>query len=145
MIPMFVVACRGVMLDDNNPSTLYGYGGFDITITPPFISMLPVWLELGGIYAVPHLRGGGTHGEQWHRAGMLGDKENVFDVFAWAARYLIEKKYTSSKCFAIQGYSNGGLLVGPSITRTRQLFGAAYIGHGVLDMLSYQKFSGGAL
>ena len=95
-IPMFIVAKRDVKLDGNNPTILYGYGGFDITITPRFNPMLPVWLELGGVYAVANLRGGGTYGEAWHEAGMLGHKQNVFDDFAWAAKYLIAQKYTCS-------------------------------------------------
>ncbi len=145
MIPMFIVARKGVKLDGDNPTMLYAYGGFDITITPSFNPMLPVWLELGGVYAVANLRGGGTYGEKWHEAGMLGNKQNVFDDFAWAAKYLVAKKYTSTKRLGIQGYSNGGLLIGASITENPQLFGAAYAGAGVMDMLRYQKFSGGAL
>ncbi|HYW34908.1 MAG TPA: prolyl oligopeptidase family serine peptidase [Balneolaceae bacterium] len=144
-VPMFIVAKKGVKLNGKNPTILYGYGGFDITITPSFNPMLPIWLELGGVYAVPNLRGGGAYGEKWHKAGMLGNKQNVFDDFAWAAKYLIRQNYTSSKYLGIQGYSNGGLLTGASITQHPDLFGAAYIGHGVLDMLRYQKFSGGAL
>ncbi|HTW75664.1 MAG TPA: prolyl oligopeptidase family serine peptidase, partial [Steroidobacteraceae bacterium] len=144
-VPMFIVAKRGLRLDGSHPTILYGYGGFDITITPAFDPMLPVWLELGGVYAVPNLRGGGVYGETWHRAGMLADKQNVFNDFAWAARYLIAQRYTSSAHLGIQGYSNGGLLTGAAITQWPQLFGAAYIGHGVLDMLRYQDFSGGAL
>ncbi|MGN6375956.1 MAG: prolyl oligopeptidase family serine peptidase [Sphingomonas sp.] len=145
MVPMFIVAKKGVTLDGSNPTVLYGYGGFNITITPSFNPMLPVWLELGGVYAVPNLRGGGVHGEAWHEAGMMGNKQNVFDDFAAAATYLIDHGYTSPKHLGIQGYSNGGLLTGASITEHPELFGAAYIGHGVLDMLRYQKFSGGAL
>jgi prolyl oligopeptidase len=144
-VPMFIVAKKGIKLDGSHPAILYGYGGFDISITPGFNPMLPVWLELGGIYAVANIRGGGEYGEAWHHAGMLGNKQNVFDDFAWAAKYLINKGYTSSKHLGIQGYSNGGLLTGASITQHPSLFGAAYIGHGVLDMLRYQKFSGGAL
>ncbi len=144
-VPMFIVAARDVKLDGNNPTILYGYGGFDITITPYFSPMLPVWLELGGVYAIPNLRGGGVYGQKWHRAGMLGNKQNVFDDFAWAAKYLVAQRYTSPRRLGIQGYSNGGLLTGASITERPQLFGAAYIGHGVLDMLRYQDFSGGAL
>lgn len=143
-VPMFIVARKDIRLDGSHPTVLYGYGGFDITITPRFNPMLPVWLELGGVYAVPNLRGGGVYGEAWHHAGMLGRKQNVFDDFAWAAKYLIRHGYTRSSRLAIQGYSNGGLLVGASITQRPTLFGAAYIGHGVLDMLRYQKFSGGA-
>lgn len=142
---MFIVARKGVKLDGRNPTVLYGYGGFDITLMPSFSPMLPVWLELGGIYAVPNLRGGGTFGEKWHEAGMLAHKQNVFDDFAWAAKYLIAQGYTSAQHLGIQGYSNGGLLTGASITEHPRLFGAAYIGHGVLDMLRYQDFSGGAL
>ncbi len=144
-IPMFIVSKKDVKLDGNNPTILYGYGGFDITITPRFNPMLPVWLELGGVYAVANLRGGGTYGEKWHEAGMLGNKQNVFDDFAWAAKYLINMKYTTSKRLGIQGYSNGGLLIGASITQHPELFGAAYAGAGVMDMLRYQKFSGGDL
>ena len=144
-VPMFIVAKKGLKLDGSHPTVLYGYGGFDISITPNFNPMLPVWLEMGGVYAVANLRGGGEYGEAWHQAGMLGNKQNVFDDFAWAAKYLIKHGYTSSKHLGIQGYSNGGLLTGASITQHPGLFGAAYIGHGVLDMLRYQKFSGGAL
>ncbi len=144
-VPMFIVAKKGVALDGTNPTMLYAYGGFDITVTPSFSPVLPVWLELGGVYAVANLRGGGTYGEAWHHAGMLGNKQNVFDDFASAARYLIDQKYTSSKRLGIQGYSNGGLLVGASITQHPELFGAAYGGAGVMDMLRYQYFSGGDL
>ncbi|MDE2459875.1 MAG: S9 family peptidase [Gammaproteobacteria bacterium] len=144
-VPMFIVAKKGLKLDGSHPTVLYGYGGFNISIPPGFNPMLPVWLEMGGVYAVANLRGGGEYGETWHKAGMLGNKQNVFDDFAWAAKYLIKESYTSSKHLGIQGYSNGGLLTGASITQHPELFGAAYIGHGVLDMLRYQKFSGGAL
>jgi len=144
-IPMFIVARRDLRRDGSHPTILYAYGGFDITITPAFNPMLPVWLELGGTYAVANLRGGGTYGETWHEAGMLGRKQNVFDDFAWGAKYLIAEQYTSSRRLGIQGYSNGGLLIGASITQHPELFGAAYAGAGVLDMLRYQKFSGGAL
>jgi prolyl oligopeptidase len=144
-VPMFIVAKKGIKLDGSHPTVLYGYGGFDISITPGFNPMLPVWLEMGGVYAVANLRGGGEYGEAWHKAGMLGNKQNVFDDFAWAAKYLIKEGYTTSRHLGIQGYSNGGLLTGASITQHPELFGAAYIGHGVLDMLRYQKFSGGAL
>ncbi|MGH8146210.1 MAG: prolyl oligopeptidase family serine peptidase [Rhodanobacteraceae bacterium] len=143
-VPMFIVAKKGIKLDGSHPTVLYGYGGFDISITPGFNPMLPVWLEMGGVYAVANIRGGGEYGEAWHHAGMLGKKQNVFDDFAWAAKYLIGQGYTSSQHLGIQGYSNGGLLTGASITEHPKLFGAAYIGHGVLDMLRYQKFSGGA-
>jgi prolyl oligopeptidase len=144
MVPMFIVARKGLKLDGSHPTVMYAYGGFDITITPRFNPILPVWLEMGGVYAVPNLRGGGVYGEAWHHAGMLDKKQNVFDDFAWAAKYLYQHGYTSPQHLAIQGYSNGGLLTGASITEQPQLFGAAYIGHGVLDMLRYQKFSGGS-
>jgi prolyl oligopeptidase len=144
-VPMFVVARRGLTLDGTHPTILYGYGGFDISITPDFDPMVPVWLELGGVYAVANLRGGAEEGEKWHDAGKLDKKQNVFDDFAWAAKYLIAEKYTSSKHLGIEGYSNGGLLVGASISQHPELFGSAYAGAGVMDMLRYQRFSGGDL
>ena len=144
-IPMFITARKGLKLDGSNPTLLYAYGGFDISITPGYSPMVPAWLEMGGVYAVANLRGGGEYGEAWHHAGMLGEKQNVFDDFAWAAKYLIREKYTSTPHLGIEGYSNGGLLVGASITEHPHLFGAAYAGAGVLDMLRYEKFSGGAL
>ncbi|MDD5544099.1 MAG: prolyl oligopeptidase family serine peptidase [Acidobacteriia bacterium] len=144
-IPMFVTARKGLKLDGQYPTILYSYGGFDISITPSFSPMLPVWLEMGGVYAVANLRGGGEYGEAWHEAGMLSHKQNVFDDFIAAAQYLIQEKYTSPHKLGIQGYSNGGLLVGATITQHPELFGAAYPGAGVLDMLRYQKFSGGNL
>jgi len=149
-VPMFIVAKKGIKLDGTHPTVMCAYGGFDITKTPVFSAlhfgpMLPVWLEMGGVYALPNLRGGGVYGEAWHHAGMLGKKQNVFDDFAWAAKYLYKQGYTSPKHLAIRGYSNGGLLTGASITERPKLFGAAYIGHGVLDMLRYQMFSGGSL
>ncbi len=143
-VPMFITAKKGIKMDGSHPTIMYGYGGFDISITPRFSPTIPMWLELGGVYAVPNIRGGGEYGEKWHHAGMLGKKQNVFDDFAWAAKYLYKEGYTSPKHLAIQGYSNGGLLTGASITERPHLFGAAYIGHGVLDMLRYQDFSGGS-
>ncbi|MDE2196025.1 MAG: S9 family peptidase [Gammaproteobacteria bacterium] len=144
-IPMLITARKGLKLDGANPTLLYAYGGFDISITPNFSPRVPVWLEMGGVYAVANLRGGGEYGEAWHQAGMLGRKQNVFDDFIGAARYLIREHYTSPRKLAIWGYSNGGLLVGATITQHPELFGAAYAGAGVMDMLRYQKFSGGAL
>ena len=144
-IPMFIVAKKGLKLDGSHPTLLYAYGGFDISVTPSFSPILPIWLELGGVYAVPNLRGGGEYGEAWHSAGMFGNKQNVFDDYAWAAKYLVAQHYTTVKQLGISGYSNGGLLVGASITENPQLFGAAYGGAGVMDMLRYEKFSGGAL
>ncbi len=144
-IPMFLTYRKGLKRNGENPTVLYGYGGFDISITPDFSPSLPVWLELGGVYAVANIRGGGEYGEAWHKAGMLGNKQNVFNDFIWAAKYLIRQKYTSPKRLGIEGYSNGGLLIGAAITQQPQWFGAAYAGAGVMDMLRYQKFSGGAL
>lgn len=144
-IPMFITARKGVRLDGSNPTILYGYGGFGVNVTPRFRPIVPAWLELGGVYVVANLRGGGEYGETWHQAGKLGNKQNVFDDFAYAAKYLIREHYTSTPRLGIWGYSNGGLLVGASVTQRPRLFGAAYAGSGVLDMLRYQKFSGGAL
>lgn len=144
-VPMFITARKGIKLNGQHPTVLYAYGGFDISITPNFNPMLPVWLEMGGVYAVANLRGGGEYGEAWHRAGMLSRKQNVFDDFIAAGKYLQKQGYTSRSKLAIQGYSNGGLLVGATITQQPQLFGAAYAGAGVMDMLRYQKFSGGDL
>ncbi len=144
-IPMLITCRRDVKLDGSNPTLLYAYGGFDVSVTPEFRPIVPVWLEMGGVYAVANLRGGGEYGEAWHQAGMLSHKQTVFDDFAAAARSLIDQKYASMKTLGIWGYSNGGLLVGASITQHPELFGAAYAGAGVMDMLRYQKFSGGAL
>lgn len=143
-VPMFIVARKGMRLDGSHPTLLYGYGGFGAADMPEFSPTIPVWLELGGVYAVADIRGGDAYGEAWHRAGMLGNKQNVFDDFAWAAKYLTRHGYTSPARLGIEGYSNGGLLTAASILQHPDLFGAAYIGHGVLDMLRYQKFSGGA-
>ena len=145
MVPMFILAAKNLKLDGSHPAILYGYGGFGATLVPFFKPPYPAWVELGGIMAVPELRGGDTYGEAWHRAGMLDKKQNTFDDFAWAAKYLIEKGYTSAKNMGIQGKSDGGLLVGATITQHPELFGAAYAEHGVFDMLRVQRFSGGAL
>lgn len=142
-VPMFIVARKGIRLDGKHPTILYGYGGFDITLTPHFSPSIATWLGLGGIYAMPNLRGGGVYGQAWHEAGMLSHKQNVFDDFANAARWLIGHHYTTSAHLGIMGYSNGGLLTGASVTQHPHLFGAVYVGHGVLDMLRFQKFSGG--
>jgi prolyl oligopeptidase len=142
-VPMFITMKKGTKLDGQNPTRLYAYGGFNINITPGFSPTLPVWLELGGIYAVPNLRGGGEYGEAWHHAGMLEKKQNVFDDFIAAAEYLVKEKYTSTPNLGIEGYSNGGLLVGAVETQRPDLYGAAYAGAGVMDMLRYQKFSAG--
>ena len=145
MVPMFILAPRNVKLGGSNPTILLGYGGFDSTLTPFFKPIYPAWIELGAVFAVAQLRGGDTYGEAWHRAGMLDKKQNTFDDFAWAAKYLVGNGYTSTKHLGIVGKSNGGLLVGASITQHPELFSAAVIEHGVLDMLRFQHFSSGPL
>lgn len=140
-VPMFITHKKGLKLDGNNPTYLYGYGGFDISLTPSFSVGALVWMEMGGIYAQPNLRGGGEYGEEWHKAGMKAAKQNVFDDFIAAAQYLIDNKYTSTPKLAIGGDSNGGLLVGAVLTQRPDLFGAALPGVGVMDMLRFQKFT----
>ncbi|TPV95616.1 MAG: S9 family peptidase [Myxococcales bacterium FL481] len=140
-IPMFITAAKGQARSGDAPTYLYGYGGFNIALTPKFTVPDAVWLEMGGIYAQPSLRGGGEYGERWHEAGTKLNKQNVFDDFAAAARFLIDERYTSSDRLAIGGRSNGGLLVGASITQHPELFGAALAGVGVMDMLRFHKFT----
>ncbi|MDP6930139.1 MAG: prolyl oligopeptidase family serine peptidase [Planctomycetota bacterium] len=140
-IPMFIVHRKGLHLDGSHPTYLYGYGGFNISLTPRFQIARIAWLELGGVYAQAILRGGGEYGEEWHRAGMLKNKQNVFDDFKAAAHYLIRNDYTRPDKLAIGGGSNGGLLVGACLTQWPELFGAAVPEVGVMDMLRYHKFT----
>ena len=140
-VPMFLTYKKGLKLDGQNPTLLYAYGGFDISLTPFFSVPNVVWLEMGGIYAQPNLRGGGEYGEEWHQAGTHGKKQNVFDDYFAAAEWLIANKYTSTPKLAIRGASNGGLLMGASLTQRPDLFGAALPEVGVMDMLRFQKFT----
>ena len=140
-VPMMVVAKKGVKFDGTNPTILYGYGGFDIAQRPGFSVSTLAWVESGGVYAVANLRGGGEYGRAWHEAGMLKNKQNVFDDFIAAAQWLIDQKYTAPSHLAIRGGSNGGLLVGAAMTQRPDLFGAAVPAVGVLDMLRFHKFT----
>ncbi len=143
-VPMIITHKKGLKLDGKNPTVLYAYGGFNVSLTPSFSVANAVWLEQGGVYAVANLRGGGEYGKEWHDAGTQMKKQNVFDDFIAAAEYLIAQKYTSSDFLAIRGGSNGGLLVGAVMTQRPELMKVALPAVGVLDMLRYHTFTAGA-
>ncbi len=143
-VPMIITHKKGLVLDGSNPTILYGYGGFNVSLQPRFSSTRAAWLELGGVYAVANLRGGGEYGKKWHNAGTQLKKQNVFDDFIAAAEYLIKEKVTSSDKLAVMGGSNGGLLVGAVMTQRPELFKVALPAVGVLDMLRYHTFTSGA-
>ncbi|HEY7027120.1 MAG TPA: prolyl oligopeptidase family serine peptidase [Gemmatimonadales bacterium] len=142
-VPIFITARKGITLDGSHPTLLYGYGGFNISIQPFYSPASAAWVELGGVYAVANLRGGSEYGEAWHHAGMREKKQNVFDDFIAAAEFLIHEGYTTPQNLAIQGGSNGGLLVGAAMTQRPELFGVALPAVGVMDMMRYQDFTGG--
>jgi len=143
-VPMIITHKKGLELDGTNPTMLYGYGGFNISLTPNFSTSNIVLMENGGVFAVANLRGGGEYGEKWHSAGTKTQKQNVFDDFIAAAEWLIANKYTSSEKLAVAGGSNGGLLVGATMTQRPDLMKVAFPAVGVLDMLRYHKFTSGA-
>jgi prolyl oligopeptidase len=144
-VPMFLTYRKGLVRDGTNPTMVYAYGGFDISTVPGFRPDVPMWLEMGGIWATASIRGGGEYGDEWHKGGMFEKKQNVFDDFIAAGEYLVREKYTSSPKMAMMGGSNGGLLVGAVMTQRPDLFGVAIPAVGVMDMLRYHRFTGGAL
>ncbi|HET9327816.1 MAG TPA: prolyl oligopeptidase family serine peptidase, partial [Candidatus Eisenbacteria bacterium] len=139
-VPMFVGHKKGLKLDGSNPTLLTGYGGFNSSQRPAYSARAALWMESGGVYALANLRGGDEFGEPWHKAGMLANKQNVFDDFIAAAEWLIQKRYTRSDRLAISGRSNGGLLVGAALTQRPELFGAVWCGYPLLDMVRYHRF-----
>jgi prolyl oligopeptidase len=139
-VPMFVSSKKGLQRDGNAPTLMFAYGGFNVSLTPHWDPEYAWWMEQGGFYAQPNLRGGGEYGEAWHKAGMFKNKQNVFDDYFAAAEYLINNKYTSSKRLAVRGRSNGGLLMGVAMTQRPELFGAIWCGYPLLDMLRFQNF-----
>lgn len=143
-VPMIITYKKGLQLNGNNPTLLYGYGGFNVSLPPSFGVVNAVWMELGGVYAVANLRGGGEYGKKWHNAGTKMQKQNVFDDFIAAGEYLVKEKYTSPSYLAIKGGSNGGLLVGATMLQRPDLFKVALPAVGVLDMLRYHTFTAGA-
>ncbi|HSF24837.1 MAG TPA: prolyl oligopeptidase family serine peptidase, partial [Blastocatellia bacterium] len=140
-VPMFITHKKGLKQDGSNPTYLYGYGGFNVPMTPAFSVANLVWMERGGVYAMANLRGGGEYGKEWHEAGTKERKQNVFDDFIAAAEWLIENKYTSTPKLAIGGGSNGGLLIGAVMNQRPDLFGACVPAVGVMDMLRFHKFT----
>ena len=144
-VPFFLTARKGLALDGNNPTMIYGYGGFSISMLPVYTQDVPAWLEMGGVYVTASMRGGAEYGEAWHKAGMLEKKQNVFDDFIAVAEHLVKEKYTSPKKLGVMGGSNGGLLVGAVINQRPDLYAVALPAVGVMDMLRYDRFTGGRL